>query len=66
MNLELEAARLALDCYEKGQLAADPNCDPLASKEAQALLTEYRRLNALAMSKLTPADKFEMMFKGIK
>lgn len=59
-------AKNRLDEYERQYREKDPNSDPFANELMQACLAEYRRLNALAMAKLTPADKFEMMFKGIK
>lgn len=55
-------AKCQLDALEQAESARDPDCDPMASDEAQRLLAEYRRLNRLALAKLHPGNRFRLMF----
>lgn len=51
-----------LDALEAKERASDPDCDPMASAEAQRLLAEYRRLNRLALNKLDTGNRMRLMF----
>lgn len=62
LQLEVGVAKQALDIYEAQERLRDPDCDPMASAEAQRLLAEYRRLNRLALNKLDKGNRARLMF----
>jgi len=55
-------AKRELDALEQAERARDPDCDPMASDQAQRLLLEYRCLNRLALAKLDTGNRLRLMF----
>lgn len=56
-----EAKRL-MDEYEKQRRAMNPDGDPFDNEAGQLFLIKYRRLNRVALNKLTAENRLRLMF----